>query len=298
MYVDMKNGRTYRVIPFQPTNAGATNKRSQNAEHRIQTRLQKSIEDRQRAEDGNVQLYSTNLYPQEYSQLEWKAGLKNVENQIQCLAVTAEKALGAKKIDRDTRNPSSNRDNTRSPSTDRRSSENYRRGQVVDNRYSSKERKDIETRSQKVSSSYEQRSRSRDNSRDYRDSRNTSRSPSRDRQRQQSSNNRSSRRDGGTYERRTGDRYSRERSVTARQTYPKMAKGENCSFSYDPLKAKTCSKCPISGHHEFDCFKYPRYSPKKCSVCDKYYHFSSDCKELEKFPPKLHELNNHETENY
>jgi hypothetical protein len=87
----------------------------------------------------------------------------------------------------------------------------------------------------------------------------------------------------------------RDRSFAARQTYPKMRKGENCSLDYNPLKTKSCSKCSRGGHHEFECFKYEKYNPRLCSTCEKYHHFATDCKELDKFPPKGNELSHFET---
>jgi hypothetical protein len=125
-----------------------------------------------------------------YTQLEWKADIRNVEIQIQGLAAAVEKSLGA----RPARDFSRSRDAERSPSRDKKPPDNYRRRQVIKDQCSSKERKDTETRSSGMLSSYEQRSRSRDNSRrPYRDSRDVSRSPDRDSQRQQRSDNRQSR---------------------------------------------------------------------------------------------------------
>ena len=74
-----------------------------------------------------------------------------------------------------------------------------------------------------------------------------------------------------------------------------MKKGVNCSPDYDPLKTKSCSKCPRGGHHEFECYSYDRYNPKLCSTCERFHHFADKCKELEKFPPKSQELNNLES---
>src|SRR5450830_826141 len=88
----------------------------------------------------------------------------------------------------------------------------------------------------------------------------------------------------------SGDRFrDRNNSVSMRQTYPEMKKGINCRSEYAPDRMKNCSKCPKSGHHEFSCPSYDRWAPRVCDRCGKFYHFSDQCAEPELFPPKHNE---------
>jgi hypothetical protein len=158
-------------------------------------------------------------------------------------------------------------------------SESYKRGQISNGRHVSHERQDRDR----------SRDRGQSSSRGY-GHRQQSVSPRRriepDRFK---SPERQSRRDYPSEQR------QRERSFATRQSYPAMKKGVNCSPDYDPLKTKSCSKCPRGGHHEFECYSYDKYNPKLCSTCERFHHFADNCKELEKFPPKSQELNNLES---
>jgi hypothetical protein len=178
--------------------------------------------------------------------------------------------------------------------------ESYR-GEVKDGRYTSNERRDYnQTRSSSKESSQFSSNRGYSGSRQQTERGHSSSYSTQNRAREQSKSpgrqagssayipDRRSRKDDHSAQRK------RERSFQARQTYPEMRKGENCSLDYDPLKQKSCSKCGRSGHHEFECFKYEKYSSKKCTVCDKLHHLAGDCKELEKFPPKGKDLNSME----
>ena len=249
----------------------------------------------------SIELHSVNL------QAAQKDRLSKIEGQIELLTVTVKEGMAAAKAlsrqgaaSRDSsqtreRNPSRGSENPsrgseRTRGSDRTRTESYKRGEVPEDRYTSRERRDYsqnrtsagESRSYSASRQNSERGRSFSSGQGGREQ---SRSPYRQQGSSTFNSERRSRRDDHS-----GSR-GRERSIIARQTYPKMKKGENCSLDYDPLKMKSCSKCGKSGHHEFECYKYERYSIKKCSVCDRLHHSSGDCKELEKFPPKGKELN-------
>jgi hypothetical protein len=251
-----------------------------------------------------IELHSVNL------QAAQKDRLSKIEGQIELLAVTVKEGMAAAKAlsrqgaasressqtregnpSRGSENPSRGSERTRG--SDRTRTESYKRGEVREDRYTSRERRDY---SQNRTSAGESRSysASRQNSERGRSfssglgGREQSRSPYRQQGSSTFNSERRSRRDDHSGAR------GRERSIIARQTYPKMKKGENCSLDYDPLKMKSCSKCGKPGHHEFECYKYERYCTKKCSVCDRLHHFAGDCKELEKFPPNGKELNSSE----
>jgi hypothetical protein len=260
----------------------------------VQTRKQKEEEQRKREQERSVELHSLQMQSPKTDRL------SQIESQIELLAITVKDGLAAVKTLSTrgaSRESSQQRPRNTSGNAHKPRTESYNRGEVKDGRYSSKERRDFsQSRShskeesrvsrssgysvdrkpqQGSSSSYSAQNRAREQSKSpHRQGGNTSYAP-----------DRKSRRDEHSQDR------SRQKSFQARQTYPKMRKGENCSLDYDPLKQKTCSKCSKAGHHEFECFKYERYSPKKCTVCDKLNHFAGDCKELEKFPPKGRELN-------
>jgi hypothetical protein len=252
----------------------------------------------------SIELHSVNL------QAAQKDRLSKIESQIELLAVTVKEGMAAAKAlsrqgaaSRDSsqtreRNPSRGSENPsrgseRTRGSDRTRTESYKRGEVPEDRYTSRERRDYsqnrtsagESRSYSASRQNSERGRSFSSGQGEREQ---SRSPYRQQGSSTFNSERRSRRDDHS-----GSR-GRERSIIARQTYPNMKKGENCSLDYDPLKMKSCSKCGKSGHHEFECYKYERYSIKKCSVCDRLHHSSGDCKELEKFPPKGKELNSSE----
>jgi hypothetical protein len=251
-----------------------------------------------------IELHSVNL------QAAQKDRLSKIEGQIELLAVTVKEGMAAAKAlsrqgaasreSSQTRegNPSRGSENPfrgseRTRGSDRTRTESYKRGEVREDRHTSRERRDY---SQNRTSAGESRSyaASRQNSERGRSfssglgGREQSRSPYRQQGSSTFNSERRSRRDDHSGAR------GRERSIIARQTYPKMKKGENCSLDYDPLKMKSCSKCGKPGHHEFECYKYERYCTKKCSVCDRLHHFAGDCKELEKFPPNGKELNSSE----
>jgi hypothetical protein len=258
-----------------------------------------------------IELHSVNL------QAAQKDRLSKIEGQIELLTVTVKEGMAAAKAlsrngaasrdssqtregnpsrgserSRGSDNPSRGSERTRG--SDRTRTESYERGEVREDRHTSRERRDYsqnrtsagESRSYSLSRQNSERGRSFSTSGQR--GREQSRSPYRQQGSSTFNSERRSRRDDHS-----GSR-GRERSIIARQTYPKMKKGENCSLDYDPLKMKSCSKCGKPGHHEFECYKYERYSIKKCSVCDRLHHFAGDCKELEKFPPNGKELNSSE----
>jgi len=268
------------------------------------TRLQQHRATQLQEQSQPIELHSVNL------QAAQKDRLSKIEGQIELLAVTVKEGMAAAKAlsrqgaasressqtregnpSRGSENPSRGSERTRG--SDRTRTESYKRGEVPEDRYTSRERRDYsqnrtsagESRSYSASRQNSERGRSFSSGQGEREQ---SRSPYRQQGSSTFNSERRSRRDDHS-----GSR-GRERSIIARQTYPKMKKGENCSLDYDPLKMKSCSKCGKPGHHEFECYKYERYSTKKCSVCDRLHHFAGDCKELEKFPPKGKELNSSE----
>jgi hypothetical protein len=253
----------------------------------------------------SIGLHSVNL------QAAQKDRFSKIEGQIELLAVTVKEGMAAAKAlsrnrtasrdssqtregnpSRGSENPSRGSERTRG--SDRTRTESYKRGEVQEGKHTSRERRDYsqnrtsagESRSYSLSRQNSERGRSFSTSGQR--GREQSRSPYRQQGSSTFNSERRSRRDDHS-----GSR-GRERSIIARQTYPKMKKGENCSLDYDPLKMKSCSKCGKPGHHEFECYKYERYSIKKCSVCDRLHHFAGDCKELERFPPNGKELNSSE----
>jgi len=274
------------------------------------TRLQQHRTTQHRAtqlqeQSQSIELHSVNL------QAAQKDRLSKIEGQIELLAVTVKEGMAAAKAlsrnrtasrdssqtregnpSRGSENPSRGSERTRG--SDRTRTESYKRGEVQEGKHTSRERRDYsqnrtsagESRSYSLSRQNSERGRSFSTSGQR--GREQSRSPYRQQGSSTFNSERRSRRDDHS-----GSR-GRERSIIARQTYPKMKKGENCSLDYDPLKMKSCSKCGKPGHHEFECYKYERYSIKKCSVCDRLHHFAGDCKELERFPPNGKELNSSE----
>jgi hypothetical protein len=269
------------------------------------TRLQQHRATQLQEQSQSIGLHSVNL------QAAQKDRLSKIEGQIELLAVTVKEGMAAAKAlsrnrtaSRDSSltregNPSKGSENPsrgseRTRGSDRTRTESYKRGEVQEGRHTSRERRDYsqnrtsagESRSYSLSRQNSERGRSFSTSGQR--GREQSRSPYRQQGSSTFNSERRSRRDDHS-----GSR-GRERSIIARQTYPKMKKGENCSLDYDPLKMKSCSKCGKPGHHEFECYKYERYSIKKCSVCDRLHHFAGDCKELEKFPPNGKELNSSE----
>ena len=204
--------------------------------------------------EASVELHSINLHSPQNDRL------NRLENQIELLALTIKEG--------------------RLTSEERKESTQTRNQSKETSQLSS-------SRGYSASRQQTERGRSASNSAQYQ-SRQQSKSPGRQNGSSAYAPDRRSRKDDHSADRR------REQSFQARQTYPKMRKGENCSLEYDPLKQKSCSKCSRPGHHEFECYKYDRYSPKKCTVCDKLNHFAGDCKELEKFPPKGKETNSME----
>jgi hypothetical protein len=236
----------------------------------------------------SIELHSVNLQAAQNDRL------SQIESQIELLAVTVKEGMAAaKSLSRKGASRENSQTRARNPSreSEKTRTESYKRGEVREDRYTSKERRDYsqnrnsagESRNYSASRLHSEKGRSFSTSGQR--GREQSRSPSRQQGNSTLTSERRSRRDD-----RSGSR-GRERSIMVRQTYPKMKKGENCSLDYDPLKMKSCSKCGKPGHHEFECYKYERYSIKKCSVCDRLHHFAGDCKELEKFPPKGKELN-------
>jgi hypothetical protein len=226
----------------------------------------------------SIELHSVNLQAAQNDRL------SQIESQIELLAVTVKEGMAAaKSLSRKGASRESSQTRARNPSreSEKTRTESYKRGEVREDRYSSKERRDC-------SASRLHSEKGRSFSTSGQRGREQSKSPYRQQGSSTFTSERKSRRDD-----RSGSR-GRERSIMARQTYPKMRKGENCSLDYDPLKTKSCSKCGKPGHHEFECYKYERYSIKKCSVCDRLHHFAGDCKELEKFPPNGKELNSSE----
>jgi hypothetical protein len=201
--------------------------------------------------------------------------LSKIESQIELLAITVKEGLAAAKT-LSTRGASKESSQPKPRTTSGDAYSQTRSHSEEESRVSRSSGYSVDRQPLRgSSSSYSAQSKAREQSKSPgRHGGNTSYAP-----------DRRSRRDDHSQDRR------REKSFQARQTYPKMRKGENCSLDYDPLKQKTCSKCSKAGHHEFECFKYERYSPKKCTVCDKLNHFAGNCKELEKFPPKERELN-------
>jgi hypothetical protein len=319
MYVQ-RGDKFFRVVqtgtePERPASETGAKKKGRktsaplNFEPSIQTRRQKEEEQRRREEE-NVELWSVNLQNAQNDRL------SQIESQIELLAISVKEGMAAAKAlsrkgaaSRDSsqtreRNPSRgsersrgsenpSRGSERTRGSDRTRTESYKRGEVREGRYTSRERRDYshnrtsagESRNYSANRQNSERGRSLSSGQRGREQ---SRSPYRQQGSSSFTSERKSRRDD-----RSGSR-GRERSIIARQTYPKMKKGENCSLDYDPLKMKSCSKCGKPGHHEFECYKYERYSTKKCSVCDRLHHFAGDCKELEKFPPKGKELNSSE----
>ncbi len=182
-----------------------------------------------------------------------------IEHQIECLALTVKEGMAAvKTLSRRGAPLASSQPRAKTPSTE---------AQRPKSRSQSRE-------------PYRQRTKWRDKGK-----RDQSKSPGRQTGLQSSAPDRRSRKDDHSAQR------GRDRSFAARQTYPKMMKGDNCSLDYDPMKSKTCTKCSKPGHHEFECNKYNRYCSSKCNVCDGLNHFAADCKELEKFPPHGREFN-------
>ncbi len=183
--------------------------------------------------------------------------------------------------------------------------QSYRRGQVSDGRYTSKERSTGGT-SVRSDSRNGGRDRSQSRGRDLVTSRSSNKDGSDSAGRYQSyrrTESRSPRRSSGhqsrTSEDRTGRSASRGRSKDSsransgflRQNYPEMLAGVNCRLGYNPLEEKHCTKCyPAADHHEFLCKKYHHYLPVDCTDCGKGHHSHSECKDrVETFPPNVGE---------
>ena len=320
-YVE-KAGLFFRVILSEPETERPASEIGTRS--KTKTRKQKEDEDRRQTEQ-EAELWSMNLQPSQ------KDRMSQLENQIECLALTVQESMAAvKSLARQGAAMASSQPRAKTPSSEayrprnesnkrseayRPRTESYKRGEVKDNRYSSRERNESsqtrnlsrdysrqdssgkgyyasrqESRNRSYSASSQQQDRGRAYSSNRQGRREQSRSPGRQMGNPALIPDRRSRRDEHSAQR------NRDRSLTARQNYPKMRKGENCSMDYNPLKSKSCSKCTRGGHHEFECFRYEKYNPRKCTVCDKLNHYAGDCKELERFPPKEKQLNSMELE--
>jgi hypothetical protein len=225
--------------------------------------------------------------------------ISQLQNQIECLALTVQESMAAVKIlaekgaDLDSpqpraKTPSSEAYRPRNESYQTRNlSRDYTRQDSSGKSYYAGKQ---ESSNRNYSAGRQQQDRGRPYSSNRQGRRQQSKSPGRQDGNPALAPDRKSRRDEHSAQR------DRERSYKARQTYPNMKKGENCSMDYDPLRSKSCSKCTKGGHHEFECFKYEKYSPRKCTVCSKLNHYAGDCKELERLPPRGQELNSMELE--
>ena len=299
MYIN-RGGSILRVIPglgLGQSSAGSTptqakRKRGQGLPQPlgfdpiIQTRQQQQSGGRRTA-DQTPELHSLDLQPA------WQNKVEQMESNIELLAVTVRESMEAVKA---LARSAANQQRTSGSSGQRpltplghqsgQRSESYKRGEIRDGRYHSRERNEPG----KISSSYNRQSSSRTQSQERGRSFSTS---SQSRRSQSQSPGRSGRetiRPLGRQSRR--DEHSAQRSRDSRTTYSKMKKGENCRADYDPLKMKECSKCSRGGHHEFECYSYEKYNPKLCNLCQRLHHYAGNCKEIEKFPPKGNELNN------
>jgi len=182
----------------------------------------------------------------------------------------------------------------------RSTDQSFKRGEVKDGRYSSRERSRNNSEARPSSRSGD-RGRPRSSSqnswpprdgprRDYSagySRRNASRSPGRASGGQKySSEDRRGRSDSRAV--RSGS--SRPNSGQLRSHYPEMNEGVNCRMGYDPYKEKHCTKCSRAAeeHHEFLCKKYDLYCPKTCTTCYKGNHFPKECRDrVETFPPQV-----------
>jgi hypothetical protein len=181
--------------------------------------------------------------------------------------------------------------------------QSYKRGQVTNGRYTSRERPPSGN-GYRSDSRNGGRDRSQSRGRDPRNQRSrdtpdsASRYPSYKRMESKSprrssgyqketSENRNSR---STSRGRTG-KVSRPNSGYLRQNYPEMDEGVNCRKGYNPSKEKHCTKCyPTASHHEFLCRNYQLYCEKSCRSCGRGHHVHLECKDrVETFPPKLGE---------
>jgi len=240
---------------------------------------------------NEAELWSMNLQPAQDDRI------SQLQNQIECLALTVQESMAAVKIlaekgaDLDSpqlraKIPSSEAYMPRNESYQTRNlSRDYTRQDSSGKSYYASRQ---ESSNRNYSAGRQQQDRGRPYSSNRQGRREQSKSPGR--QDGNPAPDRRSRRDEHSAQR------DRERSYKARQAYPNMKKGENCSMDYDPLRSKSCSKCTKGGHHEFECFKYEKYSPRKCTVCNKLNHYAGDCKELERLPPRGQELNSMELE--
>ncbi len=256
----------------------------------------------QQAIEQEAELWSMNLQPAQRSmnlQPAQNDRISQLQNQIECLALTVRESMAAVKIlaekgaDLDSpqpraKTPSSEAYRPRNESYQTRNlSRDYTRQDSSGKSYYAGKQ---ESSNRNYSASRQQQDRGRPYSSNRQGRRQQSKSPGRQDGNPALAPDRKSRRDEHSAQR------DRERSYKARQTYPNMKKGENCSMDYDPLRSKSCSKCTKGGHHEFECFKYEKYSPRKCTVCSKLNHYAGDCKELERLPPRGQELNSMELE--
>ena len=242
---------------------------------------------------NEAELWSMNLQPAQDDRI------SQLQNQIECLALTVQESMAAVKIlaekgaDLDSpqlraKIPSSEAYMPRNESYQTRNlSRDYTRQDSSGKSYYASRQ---ESSNRNYSAGRQQQDRGRPYSSNRQGRREQSKSPGRQDGNTALAPDRRSRRDEHSAQR------DRERSYKARQAYPNMKKGENCSMDYDPLRSKSCSKCTKGGHHEFECFKYEKYSPRKCTVCNKLNHYAGDCKELERLPPRGQELNSMELE--
>jgi hypothetical protein len=181
--------------------------------------------------------------------------------------------------------------------------QSYKRGQVTNGRYTSRERSASRS-GYRPPSRNGGRDRSQSRGRDPRDQRSrdtpdsAGRYPSYKR-----AESKSPRRASGYQKESSGTRNSRSTSrgrsgKSSRPTsgflqtnYPAMDEGVNCREGYNPLKEKHCTKCyPTADHHEFLCKTYYMYCAKKCRSCGRGHHIELECKDrVETFPPKVGE---------
>ena len=183
--------------------------------------------------------------------------------------------------------------------------QSYRRGQVSNGRYTSRERSTSQA-GDRPPSRNGGRDRSQSRGRDPRDQRSSNRDSADSAGRFPSyrrAESRSPGRTSGNQKQSSETRYSRSASRgrtgnTSRPTsgfmrtnYPELRDNVNCRSGYNPLKEKHCTKCyPTASHHEFLCKNYHYYCSEKCSVCGRGHHLDLECKDkVETFPPRVGE---------
>ena len=185
---------------------------------------------------------------------------------------------------------------------DRSRDQSYRRGEVNDGRYRSRERNQAPPEARYMSRDRGQRSLSRgrdpwtsrgrqDTGSQGNQAQSRQRYPSRSPGRFSNKSYSAEEREGRSISRSGRYQTGRSSSGYRRLYYPEMEDGVNCRRGYNPEKEKHCTKCyPTAEHHEFLCKKYTKYCSGKCGICDGGHHFTDECKgRVESFPPRVGE---------